>query len=169
MQYMTLECVRIFSSNITLYYGIVQWLPSYMHASTVLALINAAATIVGATSLLRLLMESGSYSREALIKWKAFSKVQIARQLSLKCSTCCKSSGQMWNENVSTDAKRTVKPPKRARSKQQLGKSVNWLRRLSKRGVYLRAAFIECHHPKAAAINRERLLFKKRRLLKRVR
>ena len=36
--------------------------------NTVLALKNAAATIVGATSLLRLLMESGSYSREALIR-----------------------------------------------------------------------------------------------------
>ena len=82
----------------------------------------------------------------------------------------------MWNENISTDAKRTVndakmtvKPPKGACSKQQHGKSVISVRRLSKRGVYLRAAFIECHHPKAAAINRERLLFKKRRLLKRVR
>ena len=141
---------------------------------TVLALINAAATIVGATSLLRLLMESGSYSREALIRWKAFSKVQIARQLSLKCSTCCKSSGQMWNENISTDAKRTVNDAKLTFNHAKLtvnerALNSNSENRLFDCGVYLRAAFIECHHPKAAAINRERLLSKRRRLLKWVR
>ena len=40
---------------------------------TVLASIKDAATIVSPTSLLRLLTESGAYSRAAIIRWRALS------------------------------------------------------------------------------------------------